>query len=92
VTKKKISEPIGPALEDLSSIGAIVVPALRIDQSGYRLGQGGGYYDRALPHLTAWKIGLVYAGELNSETLPHEAHDIPLDAAASPSIVVRFNR
>ena len=91
-TKKKISEPIGPAFEDLSSIAAIVVPALRIDQSGYRLGQGGGYYDRALPHLQAWKIGLVYAGELNSETLPHEAHDIPLDAAASPSIVVRFNR
>ncbi len=92
ISKKKISEPIGPAIEDLAGIGAIVVPALRIDQSGYRLGQGGGYYDRALPHLRAWKIGLVYAGELNSEALPHEAHDIPLDAAASPSIVVRFNR
>ena len=92
VTKKKISEPIGTPIADLSVISAIVVPALRIDQSGYRLGQGGGYYDRALPYLKAWKIGLVYAGELNSEELPHEAHDIPLDAAASPSIVVRFNR
>ncbi|MFM1984905.1 MAG: hypothetical protein RLZZ295_71 [Actinomycetota bacterium] len=92
ISKKKISEPIGPAIKDLAGVGAIVVPALRIDQSGYRLGQGGGYYDRALAHLRAWKIGLVYAGELNSEALPHEAHDIPLDAAASPSIVVRFNR
>lgn len=91
-TKKKISEPIGSPIEDISTIAAVVVPALRIDQAGYRLGQGGGYYDRALPHLKAWKIGLVYAGELNSEALPHEAHDIPLDAAASPSIVVRFNR
>ena len=91
-TKKKISEPIGSPIEDISTIAAVVVPALRIDQAGYRLGQGGGYYDRALPHLNAWKIGLVYAGELNSEALPHEAHDIPLDAAASPSIVVRFNR
>ena len=91
-TKKKISEPIGAPIDDLSTIAAIVVPALRIDQSGYRLGQGGGYYDRALPHLKAWKIGLVYAGELNSEELPHEVHDLPLDAAASPSIVVRFNR
>jgi 5-formyltetrahydrofolate cyclo-ligase len=54
------------------------------------LGQGGGFYDRTLPLLTAWKIGLVYAGELNSEKLPHETHDIALDAAASPSIVVRF--
>ena len=92
VSKKKIMEPLGEALKDLSQIAAVIVPALRIDQSGYRLGQGGGYYDRALPHLNAWKIGLVYAGELNSEQLPHEAHDIPLDAAASPSIIVRFNR
>ncbi len=91
-SRKKIVEPLGQALNDLSQITAVIVPALRIDQSGYRLGQGGGYYDRALPHLAAWKIGLVYAGELNSEELPHEAHDIPLDAAASPSIVVRFNR
>ncbi|CAB4531580.1 MAG: 5-formyltetrahydrofolate cyclo-ligase [Actinobacteria bacterium] len=91
-TKKRIMEPRGNALTDLSQISAVIVPALRIDQSGYRLGQGGGYYDRALPKLNAWKIGLVYAGELNSEELPHESHDIPLDAAASPSIVVRFNR
>ena len=92
ISRKKILEPTGEALKDLSRISVVVVPALRIDQSGYRLGQGGGYYDRALPHLSAWKIGLVYAGELNSETLPHEDHDIPMDAAASPSIIVRFNR
>jgi 5-formyltetrahydrofolate cyclo-ligase len=92
VSKKKISEPIGEALSDLSQIQAVIVPALRIDQSGFRLGQGGGYYDRALVHLQAWKIGLVYAGELSSEVLPHEPHDVPLDAAATPSIVVRFNR
>ena len=92
LTKKKISEPVGPAETDLSQIQAIVVPALRIDQSGFRLGQGGGYYDRALTHVNAWKIGLVYAGELSSEVLPHESHDVPLDAAATPSIVVRFNR
>jgi 5-formyltetrahydrofolate cyclo-ligase len=90
--KKKISEPVGPAVADLTQIQAVVVPALRIDQSGFRLGQGGGYYDRALAYLNAWKIGLVYAGELSSEVLPHEPHDVPLDAAATPSIVVRFNR
>jgi 5-formyltetrahydrofolate cyclo-ligase len=92
VAKKKILEPAGDPLTDLSQIQAIVVPALKIDQSGFRLGQGGGYYDRALKNLNAWKIGLVYAGELSSEVLPHESHDVPLDAAATPSIVVRFNR
>ena len=91
-SKKKISEPIGEALQDLSVIKAVIVPALRIDQFGYRLGQGGGYYDRALAQLSAWKIGLIYPNELITEALPREDHDIPLDAAASPSVVVRFNR
>jgi 5-formyltetrahydrofolate cyclo-ligase len=34
----------------------------------------------------------VHAGELSSEVLPHEAHDVALDAAATPSVVVRFKR
>lgn len=89
---KNLTEPIGPAVTDISDVGAIVVPALRIDQEGYRMGQGGGFYDRALPNMPGWKIGLVHAGELTSETLPRETHDIPLDAAATPSLVVRFKR
>ena len=89
---KKLTEPIGASVSDLSEVGAVITPALRIDQDGYRMGQGGGFYDRALPTLPGWKIGLVHAGELSSETLPREPHDIPLDAAATPSLVVRFKR
>jgi 5-formyltetrahydrofolate cyclo-ligase len=92
ISRKKILEPKGEALKELSHITAVIVPALRVDEFGYRLGQGGGYYDRALAHLSAWKIGLIYAGELSGEELPREAHDIPLDAVASPSNVTRFNR
>ena len=92
VEKRKIFEPRGEVFTQLEKVEVIIVPALRIDRNGYRLGQGGGYYDRALAHMKAWKIGLVYAGELSSEVLPHEPHDVPLDAAATPSIVVRFNR
>ena len=89
---KKLTEPIGPAVLDTSDVGAVITPALRIDQEGFRMGQGGGFYDRALPTLPGWKIGLVHAGELTSETLPREPHDIALDAAATPSLVIRFNR
>ncbi len=91
-TKKRIHEPLGETFTDLSSIGAVIVPALRIDQEGFRLGQGGGYYDKALPKLSGWKIGLVHSGELTSEKLPREDHDIALDAAATPEIIVRFKR
>jgi 5-formyltetrahydrofolate cyclo-ligase len=85
-------EPIGPRRNDISKVDVVIVPALHIDQSGYRLGQGGGFYDRALPTMPGWKVGLVYAGELSSTNLPIESHDIPLDAAATPHLIVRFAR
>jgi len=89
--KKKISEPSGPAFTNLAAIEVIIVPALRIDRSGYRLGQGGGFYDRALPHLAAWSIGLIHPDEISGEDLPRELWDIPLHAAATPDLVLRFN-
>ncbi len=88
---RKLQEPIGPALVDLSLIQLIVVPALRIDRSGYRLGQGGGFYDRALPKLSAWSIGLIHPDEISSVDLPREEFDIPLNAAATPDLILRFN-
>lgn len=88
---KKLSEPTGTVVQDLSTVDVMIVPALHIDQEGYRMGQGGGYYDRALAYIPGWKIGLVHAGELTSTSLPREAHDLPLNAAATPSILVRFN-
>lgn len=56
----------------------ILTPLLAFDDTGTRLGQGGGYYDRtfaALPHVT--RIGLAYAGQ-RVEHLPVEGHDIRL--------------
>lgn len=54
----------------------IVTPLLAFDETGGRLGQGGGYYDRtfaARPDVT--RIGLAYAGQA-VDRLPMEAHDI----------------
>jgi len=89
---KKIAEPKGPAVTELGNVELIVVPALRIDRSGYRLGQGGGYYDRALPQFSAFSIGLIHPDEISSEDLPREQWDIPLHAAATPDVVIRFKR
>ena len=89
---KKIAEPKGPAVTDLGDVEVIVVPALRIDRSGYRLGQGGGYYDRALPQFSAFSIGLIHPDEISSEDLPREPWDIPLHAGATPDLVIRFQR
>ena len=89
--KKKILEPTGDAIADLSVITAIVVPALRIDQSGFRLGQGGGFYDRALAQVDAWTIALIFPEEISGQPLPREDHDIPVNAYATHDMVVRLS-
>ncbi|MFT4251857.1 MAG: 5-formyltetrahydrofolate cyclo-ligase [Caulobacter sp.] len=61
----------------------VVAPLLAWDREGRRLGQGGGYYDRALEALRARKpvfvLGLAYHGQ-ETRNLPDEAHDQRLDA------------
>jgi 5-formyltetrahydrofolate cyclo-ligase len=79
-----IPEPIGDAITDTSSIEVVLVPALAMDLNGYRLGQGKGFYDRALKDLPAFTIGIVFPYELLSQSLPTDSWDIPLRKSASP--------
>ena len=87
----RILEPIGPADIDHNQIDVVIVPALRVDSDGYRLGQGGGFYDRALAHLAAWSIALIFPEEISGQPLPRESHDIPVNAYATYDIVVRLH-
>ena len=58
----------------------IIVPTLAFDKDNYRLGWGGGFYDRLLAtQPQALKIGLCFANGFVKEGLPHEPHDIRLD-------------
>jgi 5-formyltetrahydrofolate cyclo-ligase len=76
----KFHQPTGEVFTQLDSIDLVLVPALSIDPDGYRLGQGGGFYDRALPQLRAWKHGVVYSYEKMEHDLPREKWDIPMDS------------
>jgi 5-formyltetrahydrofolate cyclo-ligase len=81
-------EPVGPRLGP-TAIGAadvVVVPALSVDRSGIRLGRGGGYYDRALPHVRpgAELVAVVFDDEFVS-ALPAEPHDRRVTAVVTPS-------
>jgi 5-formyltetrahydrofolate cyclo-ligase len=73
-------DPVSPMLTpDL--VDLILVPAVAIDASGYRLGYGGGYYDR-LRWNPQWRkiptIGIVFDFSY-VETLPTDLWDLPLD-------------
>jgi len=57
---------------------ALLIPCLGFDAAGYRLGYGGGYYDRTLerqprPHT----LGIAYGNQ--QAVFPHDAYDVPLD-------------
>ncbi|MGQ9866787.1 MAG: 5-formyltetrahydrofolate cyclo-ligase [Pseudanabaenaceae cyanobacterium] len=71
-------DPDWPTLP-IAAADAILVPALLGDRQGHRLGWGGGFYDRALPAATGWRIGVLFA-EFVVESLPVDPWDVPLDA------------
>jgi 5-formyltetrahydrofolate cyclo-ligase len=60
----------------------LLVPLLAFDRQGYRLGYGGGFYDRTLEQLRAQKkvkaIGLAYAAQ-EVDSVLHDEHDQRLD-------------
>lgn len=73
-------EPKMDATELITSdqIDLIIVPGLVFDKRGYRIGYGGGYYDRYLQTYQGSKISLAYSFQ-TTDTLPHEEFDIPVD-------------
>lgn len=69
-------------------IDVILVPALAFDRRGYRIGYGGGYYDRFLPRVPrAVKIGVAFASQIVAE-IPVDGHDLPVDVIVTESEVI----
>lgn len=58
-------------------IDVVLVPALCYDKNRYRLGHGGGYYDRFLTGYEGLTVGLCYK-ELLQTQVPREEHDLPV--------------
>ena len=88
------------AMEDgllTAAIDTVIVPAVAFDSSCRRLGQGRGYYDtflqklaaareaHGLPPVTTIGIGLQ---EQLVESVPVDAHDVPLDFVFLPEVLL----
>jgi 5-formyltetrahydrofolate cyclo-ligase len=73
IPKPKDTEVVVPTL--------LLVPCVGFTDGGYRLGYGGGFYDRTLATLQPkpFTVGLGYANGYVQDFQP-EAHDMPLDA------------
>ena len=92
-TVTPLLEPTGPRLgrEAIGSVDVVLAPGLAVGADGYRLGQGGGCYDRALTRVPDHVpvVVLLFDDEVVDE-VPAEPHDRPVDSAATPTRVVRF--
>jgi 5-formyltetrahydrofolate cyclo-ligase len=81
-----IAEPLPERPEVYPDV--VLVPLVAFDAHGYRLGYGGGFYDRTLAGLRAKKpvvaVGIAY-DELRIDAVPHLDYDQRLDWVLTPS-------
>lgn len=101
-----IPEPTGPALPSGAAATAdlLVIPAAAVDEGGWRLGWGRGFYDRELAALgntqaqaAAARGGrprpAVFAVVWEAEVLaavPRETHDAPVDGVVTEERIRHF--
>jgi len=74
-----MSEP-SPNLPQISpyEIQLVLVPGLAFDRKGWRLGYGGGFFDRFLKDFEGVSVGVLFQALLLNE-IPHGEYDIPMD-------------
>lgn len=71
--------PAAGRAQEPEAIRLCLAPGLLFDREGYRLGYGGGYYDRFLRrHPESTAVGLHYAAQMSQTPLPREPWDQPL--------------
>ena len=90
----RLPEPVARRpMQTARRFDVILVPLLGFDPTGGRIGNGGGYYDRALAHSRIGRkpqrIGYAYAAQA-VEVLPMEAFDVRLDAVVTERGWTRF--
>ena len=87
-----IMEPKTPAVNDLSVIDIIIIPAVASDKNGYRIGYGKGYYDRLAPKLSSKTLKIILIPEccLFPDIYP-EKFDVKADIIITDKEILRIN-
>lgn len=79
-------EPLVDETEAASpeEIDYLIVPGVAFDASGYRIGYGGGYYDRYLQAYKGATVSLLFTNQLLKQ-IPIEEYDVPVDSLILPN-------
>ena len=80
-----------PAERRVVKPDVLVIPLVGYDAAGFRLGYGGGYYDRTLAALVPrpFCIGVGF-DDAQLETIHPQPHDIPMNLIVTERRVLRF--
>lgn len=84
--------PAGARVVEPEELSAVLVPGRVFDRDGYRLGRGGGHYDRLLPRLAPGTpiVGVTVEARIVAR-LPREPHDRPMTHLATERGVFSTN-
>lgn len=91
----QLLEPVGPRLTlGEVSPSALLIPALAVDAMGTRLGQGAGYYDRALADMPVQvpTVAVIHASEFLDDALPSDPWDVPMQYVLSEEFYAALPR
>ncbi len=81
-----------PAQREPVLADALIVPLVGFDKAGYRLGYGGGYYDRTLAAAVPRPLTIAVGLDTSLlDTIHPQPHDIPMDIIVTQSRPVATN-
>ncbi len=86
-----IREP-APDRPQLTEPELMIVPLEAADRSGFRLGKGGGYYDRYLSaHPGIHTVAMPLTSQLLDD-IPHDYWDVPIEWIVTPTGLIQADR
>lgn len=89
-----MKEPMAARGLHVSKLDVLIMPLLACDDTGTRIGMGGGFYDKTLATAAKrpYRLGLAHDFQLLHSNIQREAWDQPLDGLLTPHHFLRFKR
>lgn len=89
----KEASPKTIRISDRNILDIALMPGAVFDSKGYRIGYGGGYYDKFFSHTKKqiYKLALAYSFQIIDE-VPKDKYDIPVDCIVTEKGIIMCNK